>query len=147
MYYRGRGPWRGNRRRGGIFGIPWMLFFLFFVFSHSFIGFLIGLAVAIVLTVILTRVFSANSYNGMNSQQPGQTYYQPSNQAQQQPYYQPTEQTYQGYDQGYQVPIERREGPQGSGGQYQTPPVPDEPYRGEYEQPQTQYPEQMPPMQ
>src|ERR1051326_2907838 len=112
MFYRGRGPWRGYGRRGGLFGIPWILFFLFFSFSHSIGGVIIGLALVILVTIILTRVLSNNSFNGMSGQQPGQTYYQPGqyyqpgNQANQQPYYQPTEQPYQPYDQGYQSPAQ-----------------------------------------
>jgi len=146
MFYRGRGPWRGYRRRGGLFGIPWILFFVFLSISHSPGGFMIGLILVIVITIILARVFSGSNFNRMNGQQPGQTYYQPSNQANQQPYYQPTEQSYQAYDQGYQPPVQSQEGYQGSASQYQ-PPVQNDAYRGEYEQPQTQYPEQMPPMQ
>ncbi len=107
---------------------------------------MIGLILVIVITIILARVFSGSNFNRMNGQQPGQTYYQPSNQANQQPYYQPTEQSYQAYDQGYQPPVQSQEGYQGSASQYQ-PPVQNDAYRGEYEQPQTQYPEQMPPMQ
>jgi hypothetical protein len=147
MYYRGRGPWRGYRRRGGLFGIPWMLFFVFMFFAHSPGAWLIGLLLVVVITIVLTRVFSGNSFNGMNGQQPGQTYYQPGTQSDQQPYYQPpTAQPYQPYGQGYQPPVQSQEGYKGSASQYQ-PPVQNDPYQGEYEQPQTQYPEQMPPMQ
>lgn len=126
---------RGMRGRGGIFGFPWFLFVLIIIFSHSFVGIIFAIVAAVVLTAILMRVFGSQGMMGNNYQQPPQ-----------QPYYQPPQETptYQPYDQGYQPPPPQEVYQEGG-----TPhPYPQEnnPYQ-QYEQPQAQYPEEMPPMQ
>src|SRR6266536_607245 len=86
MYYDRRNRRAYRRRRGGIYGFPWFLLILVIIFSHSFWGILFGIAVAVILTMVLMRVFGSQGMMGGNYQQPPQQqqYYQP-----QQPYQPP----------------------------------------------------------
>jgi len=121
-----------------------MLFFIIFFVSHSWLGFLIGVGVIVLLSAILRSVLSSSFGQGpMNArpftqqpyQQPQQPYYQP-----QQPYYQPYQEPYQPYEQGYQPPPVVN---QDAGPQYQYP----QPQQPQYdEQPQAQYPQELPPI-
>src|SRR5579872_1241764 len=141
MRYRNRGPHWGRR---GIWGFPFMLFLIIFIVSHSFSGFMVGIivliALAIIFRAVLPSIFSAgNMRNPMPPYQPPQPPYQ-------QPYqpYQPTEQPYQPeyepYQQGYQ--------PAPPPPVYQAPEQQYQPPQQNYEeQPQAEYPQEMPPMQ
>jgi hypothetical protein len=137
MYYNGNS--RGGRRRPrGIYGFPWLLFFIIFFNLHSLPWILmtlvtVGFVFLIVKAFMATGVSGNSAPNRMGAQQP---YYQPY----QQPYQPPQEPSYQPYDQGYQPP---REAYQEGGKQYQ---YPSPAVYDQYEQPQAQYPEQMPPM-
>ena len=139
------------RRRGrGIIGLPFMLFFIIMVFTHSFSGFLIALVVLAILSLIfraaMPGIFGSRNMNNAAPpfQQPQQPYYQPP-----QPIYQPPQQAYQPYEQEYQ--------PYQQGYQAAPPPVyqaPEQPYQYQppqqenyEEQPQAEYPQEMPPMQ
>ncbi|MEO8971597.1 MAG: hypothetical protein ABI406_08375 [Ktedonobacteraceae bacterium] len=136
MGYRYRGP-RGYRNRNPLRFI-WLFFVLPMVLFHSGVAFGVLLIVAIAMFIIF-RAAAKSSFFGTNvpPQQRQQTYqpYQPY-QPQEQPYqpdsaYQP----YQPYDQGYQPPVTNQ---QSQPAQYEPP---------QYEeQPQAQYPEELPPM-
>jgi len=118
-----------------------LLAFLFHI-VYAIIGVLLLIALAFFIIKVITTGSPQSAWNSMrnsgtqwqqkfNSQQPQTPYYQPPTQ-QQTPYYQPPTQAgqEQQYGQGYQ--------PQ--------PPV-YRPTPNQYEQPETQYPEQMPPIQ
>ncbi|MDQ2888382.1 MAG: hypothetical protein M3Y39_20140 [Chloroflexota bacterium] len=135
FYYRNsRG---GNRRPRGIYGFPWWLFFIFLFNFHSLTWFIITIGI-IVMVSLLIRASSSSNAGAKSSwmqqtpyYQPKQQYYQPPAQTQQQPY--------QSYEQGYQPARETyNEGDQ----QYQYPAAAE---YDQYEQPQAQYPEEMPP--
>jgi len=140
MGYRYRGP--HGYRRGGPWRLLWLLFFLPMVYFQSGIAFGVLIVVAIALFVIF-RAATASSFFGTNAP-PQQTYqpYQPS-----QPYEQPyqpdlTNQPYVPYEQGYQPyrpPVANQQSAQqNQPAQYEAP---------QYEeQPQAQYPEELPPM-
>ncbi len=150
MQYRNRsyGPRNGNfrRRMRGIYGFPW-LFVFFLIYATGWWQWLI---IGIVISALLSMFFRStmSTATGYGQQQ---TYYQPG---QQQTYYQPSEQQgyqpvepqeYQQYQQGYQpaeppTPAQQDLYKQPGQEQAQT-----ETYQ-DYEQPQTQYPQQMPPM-
>ena len=138
MYYYNRNSRGGHRGPRGIYGFPWLLFFIIFFNLHSLPWILmtlvtVGFVFLIIKAIMATGVNGNSASNRMRAQQP---YYQPP-----QPMYQPPQApSYRPYDQGYLAPKEvYREG----GQQYQYPSP--EPY-DQYEQPQAQYPEQMPPM-
>lgn len=129
-------------------GFPFMLLFLILLFSHSLTGFMIGIGAIVLLgllaRLILPAIFGAGMMgswwmsNQQTYQQPQQPPYQPY-----QPTYQPYEENYQSYEQGYQPPAPAspdREVEQ----QYQPPSYEQTHYE---EQPQAQYPQEMPPMQ
>jgi hypothetical protein len=136
FYYRNsRG---GNRRPRGIYGFPWWLFFIFFFNFHSIAWFVISIGIIVMVSLLIRAATSSGSNAGARSSQMQQTpYYQPKQQ-----YYQPpaqTQQPYQSYEQGYQPARETyNEGNQ----QYQYPEAAE---YDQYEQPQAQYPEEMPP--
>jgi hypothetical protein len=125
-------------------GFPFMLLFMILLFSHSLSGFMIGIGAIVLLSLlarlILPAIFGAGMMGSwwMSNQQ---TYQQP----QQPPYqqtYQPYEESYQPYEQGYQPPAATyRE--QEVEQQYQPPSYEQTHYE---EQPQAQYPQEMPPM-
>ena len=137
MYYY-RNSRGGNRRMRGAYGFPWLLFFIFFFNFHSLAWLMITIGIIVFFSLIVRAFASSASNAGSNpmgnwtqSQQTYRPYQQPY---QQQPYYQP-------YEQGYQAPQESySEG----GQQYQYPASVE---YDQYEQPQAQYPEEMPPMQ
>ena len=124
MGYRYRGP-RGYRR-GGPWRFLWLLFFLPMVYFQSGIAFGVLLVIAIALFVIF-RAATTSSFFGTNvPPQQRQQPYQP---------YQPYEQGYQ----SYQPPVANQQSAQQNlPTQYEAP---------QYEeQPQAQYPEELPPM-
>ncbi len=137
---------RWNRRRGpGRFWFFPLLIFFFLSWGwgpehHMFFGILPILLFLFVIWFIRS-VMSAGSRNTTNQRQsyqqpyyqpPQQPYYQPSQQPYQQPYYQP-------YEEGYQPAAEA---PQEGGQQLLYP----KPLYEQYEQPQAQYPQEIPPM-
>lgn len=145
MGYRYRGP-RGYRR-GGPWRFLWLIFFLPAVAYHSEVAFGVLIVVAIALFIII-RAAAASSFSGMNRPPvniPPQQTYQPYQPPYQQPYespYQPYESPYQPYEQGYQSyqpPVTNQQSAQPNAApQYESP---------QYEeQPQAQYPEELPPM-
>ncbi len=121
---------------GGLIGAMWMIMLALFFATGSWLWFLVGAALsAIIGTLIrpLTVFLLGLGIFGLAS----------ANQQSRQPYYQPTpnQEPYQPqpYQQGYQTP--QPEGYQEGGQSY--------PYPGQqqYEQPQVQYPQEMPPQQ
>jgi len=142
MYYYNGNSRGGRRRSRGIYGFPWLLFFIIFFNLHSLPWILmplvtVGFVFLIIKAFMATGVSGNSAPNRMAAQQP---YYQPSQPAYQPPQ-EPSYQPYQPYQQGYQQTP--REVYQEGGQQYQYPAS--EAY-DQYEQPQAQYPEQMPPM-
>lgn len=133
MWYRRRGFY-GRRPRFLVF--PIMVFIAIAVSSHSIAPFVVGLIIIAMITIIAKAIASTSPNNGnMNMPPMGQMPYQQP----QQPYYQPSQQPYQLYDQGYQAAQTPYPGPEPS---YQYQP------KQEYdEQPQVQYPEELPPIQ
>jgi hypothetical protein len=149
MWYYRRNRWyrrRGPRRF-------WFFPVLFFVFlfwglgsAHNFIGFLVPLFLLVFFFWLFRAILAASRRSTMNpGQRYQQPYYQPPQQhPYQQPYYQPPQPSYQPptyrpYEQGYQpVPETSQEGEQ----RYQYP----QPSYEQYEQPQAQYPQELPPM-
>ena len=128
--YNYRNSRNGRRRMRGIYGFPWLLFFIIAFNFHS-LPWIIMTLVTMGFVFIIIRAIMATSTTG------GST---PNTMGAQQKY-QPYQPPYQLYEQGYQAPQETYQ----EGGQkypYPTPEVYDQ-----YEQPQAQYPEQMPPMQ
>ncbi len=145
-----------NPRRiySGIQGFMWLLMLALFFATGSWLWFLVGGIFSAILgalfkpiTAILLGlgIFGLASMTNNQQSQQQQPYYQPT---QQQPYYQPTQQQYytpptspppqtyeQGYQGGAQTPASYQEG-------RQSYPVP-----MQYEQPQAQYPTQIPPPQ
>ncbi len=131
---------RYRNRRGSWGPRIWIWVFIFplFYMSHSLIGTLIGMA-TIVLIALAVRFILATAFNSANMSGPMMWNNQPPQ------YRQPTEppyQSYQPYQQGYQ--------------EYQPQPEPNhedrsrerkQPLQPQYEEPQIQYPEEMPPMQ
>ncbi len=140
MAYRYRGP-RGYRRGGWPFRFLWLLFFLPVVYTHSAVAFGVMLVIAIAVFIIIRAAASSSSF-GMNRPPvnvPPQPTYQPYEP------YQPYEQGYQPnqpYQQGYQPTATNQQNGQ------QNQPVQSAQYEPpQYdEQPQAQYPEELPPM-
>jgi hypothetical protein len=133
MWYRRRPYWQ----RRGIFGFPFMFFFIAWFVFHSWFGFLLGIAIIVVLS-LLFRAIAAGTFGGNLNAPMGQAPYQQPQQPYEQ-YYQPSQQPYQSYEQGYQYqsPAPTYQEPQP---QYQAP-------QPQYdEQPQAQYPQELPPM-
>ena len=132
MWYRRR-PYRRGR---GILGFPFMLFFVLLFFSHSLSLFLIGIVISIILTLFIRSIMAGASGGGRLNTPPWQQPYQQPQQPYQQ-YYQPYQQPYQPYEQGYQPPATPYQEPEP---QYQHP-------QPQYdEQPQAQYPQELPPI-
>jgi hypothetical protein len=124
----------GRRRMRGIYGFPWLLFVIILFNFHS-LPWIIMTFIVMGFVFLIIKAFMTTSNaatNGMRSQQTYQPYQQPT------PIYQPP---YQPYEQGYQAPPEAYQEAE----QQSDYPV-SETY-DQYEQPQAQYPEQMPPMQ
>ncbi len=134
-----------NPRRiyGALYGFFWMLILALFFITGSWIVFLLGAAISVILgslaRPLLAMLLGLGIFGASNmvNQPPQQPYYQPPPQ---QPY-QPS----QPYQQGYTPQETYQEGgqqyPSQSQTQYQQPPQP------QYEQPQAQYPQEMPPQQ
>ncbi len=126
--------YRGNRPRGrwGMRGFPWLLFFFFIAFNHSWMGFMISIVLTLLLFALLQFIMAASS-NAGNQRTNAMTNHPP------QPHeesYQPPYQPYQPYEQGYQQqPV-----------MYQEDGQPDQYPQPQYEQPQVPYPEELPPM-
>jgi len=128
-------------------GFPFMLLFFILLFSHSLTGFMIGIGVIVLLSLLARLILPAIFGVGMMSnwwtsnqqtyQQPQQPTYQPYQQT-----YQPYEESYQPYEQGYQ-PAVATSPDQEVEQEYQTPSYEQTHYE---EQPQAQYPQEMPPM-
>jgi ABC-type lipoprotein release transport system permease subunit len=130
MGYRYRGP-RAYRRRWWPLRFLWLLFFLPVVYSQSMVTFGVMLIIGIAVFIII-RAASSSSYSGMNTPPvnvPPQQTYQP---------YQPLQPYEQGY-QPYQPAASNQQDIQ------KNQPVQYDPTQYE-EQPQAQYPEELPPM-
>ncbi|GAC1360251.1 MAG: hypothetical protein NVS2B12_09260 [Ktedonobacteraceae bacterium] len=134
-----------NPRRiyGGIIGAMWMLILALYFITHLWVLFLVGAAISVLLGTFLRAIVAwiiASGVFGLSAQttppQP-QQYYTPAS-APPQPLR--PEQTYQ---QGYQPsPIPQQPETYKEGDrQYYYPPQSSE----QYERPQTQYPQQLPP--
>jgi hypothetical protein len=138
-------------RRG--FGFPFLFPFIMLFVFHSGSIFFATLVLAIMIALIL-KAFDASDPNSSGQSQQT-SYYQPPVQTYQPPYYQPSvpvyqplarpyqppyqQEEYRPYEQGYQAAVT----PYQAGDQQSTPSTSS--YE-DYEQPQAQYPEQMPPM-
>src|SRR6266705_1083893 len=128
MWYRRRPYWR----RRGIWGFPFMLFFFILIFSHSWTLFLIGIVISIILSLFIRSIMAGAFGAGRPNTPP--TWQQPY----QQPH-QPYQQPYQSYDQGYQY--------QPPATPYQEPGPQSQNQQSKYdEQPQAQYPQELPPI-
>ncbi len=139
-----------NPRRiyGALYGFFWMLILALFFITGSWIVFLLGAAISVILgslaRPLLAMLLGIGIFGATNmvNQPPQQPYYQPPPQQPQQPY-----QPYQPYQGGYTPQETYQEGgqqqqyPPQSQAQYQQPGQP------QYEQPQAQYPQEMPPQQ
>lgn len=131
---------RSMRRSRAWYGFPWVLVLVIaIVFWHYLILVPIVILVAIVIAFLISAGISylrMSGYQMPPPQYPPSQFYQPYNQSQ------PPPQTplYQPYDQGYQPPAQTYQ----EGGQaYPYAPKND----AAYDQPQVQYPEELPPMQ
>jgi hypothetical protein len=157
--YNYRNSRNGRRRMRGIYGFPWLLFVIILFNFHSLPWILMTLVVMgfvfLIIKAFMTTTTSNTATNGTRTQHTYQPYqtpiyqppYQPSTPIYQPPtpIYQPStpiyQPPYQPYQQGYQAAQETYQ----EEGQPRDYPVA-ETY-DQYEQPQAQYPEQMPPMQ
>jgi len=129
--------YRYRRNRWGWRGFPIPLFFiLFFVGGHSWISFLVSVGVVVLIFLLIRWLLISTSGPGISGVPP--TVNQPYQQQDYSPSYQPP---YQPYQQGYQGP---QSGYEQSGQKYQGPEQRQE-YE-QYEQPQAEYPQEMPPM-
>jgi hypothetical protein len=129
----------GYGRPGGMISLLFFGFLLLAIFTHFWGFFIIGIiGLGVMLWLIRAGILSA-WFPGSQSQQPRQP---------QQPYFQPPpeEQPYSPYDQGYHPPARTHETYRESGQQLQYAPQAEEPEYKQYEEPQAQYPEQLPPM-
>ena len=126
---------------GGIQGFFWLLVLaLFFATSFNWIWFLVAAGISAILGALaqpITAGLGGLTIFGKNQQPPT---YQPP----QQPYYQPSQPAYQPPPQNYQEGY-RPETYQEGGQQHPYPQTSQEPQQ--YEQPQAQYPQEMPPHQ
>ncbi|HLG62314.1 MAG TPA: hypothetical protein VKY19_10300 [Ktedonosporobacter sp.] len=125
-----------HRVYGSLQGFFWLLILALFFATDNWIWFLVGAGVSAIMGALFKPIIASLMGMGLASmanRPPQQPYYQPS-QAPQQPYYQPSQQS---YEQGYRPP--QSETYQEGGRQYST--------SQEYEQPQVQYPQEMPPQQ
>lgn len=133
-------------RRGGMVGFPFILFLMIFLFWHSIGGLMIAIVAIVLLSllarIILPAIFGAGLMGALWS---GNR--QPYQQQQQQTYqpYQPSQESYQSYEQGYQYqpPVTPYREQEAAQQQYQVPSYEQAHYE---EQPQAQYPQEMPPM-
>ena len=126
---------------GGLYGFFWMLMLALFFLTGSWVWFLVGAGISAILSALfvpITAALAGMGFMAANRQQPPfqQQYQQPY-----QNYQQPVQQSYEPYQEGYQ-PQQSNTYVEG-GEQHQYPPQPKE----EYDQPETQYPQEMPPQQ
>jgi hypothetical protein len=138
------GLFSGNPRQmyGSSIGAMWMLMLALFFLTGSWLWFLVGAALSLFLGALMRSIIASFTGWGVfqTMNQPQQPYYQPppqqSQYSSQQPYYQPPS-----YQQGYgPVPQQTYE----EGGQHYPYPTSSQ---ADYERPQTNYPQQMPPQQ
>ena len=127
-----------HRIYGSLQGFFWLLILALFFATDNWIWFLVGAGLSaimgalfkpIIAGLLSLGIFGAATMANQPQQQP---YYQP-----QQPYYQPPQAPQAPYQQGYQP--QQTETYQEGGRQHQ--------YAEQFEQPQAQYPQQMPPQQ
>jgi predicted lipid-binding transport protein (Tim44 family) len=125
---------------GGVMGFIWMLgLAAFFAFNFWWPGILILLGISAIAGTILRPMMNAQQQPYYQpSQQPQQPYYQPS-----QPPQQPEQPSYQPYQEGYQPQPEQETYQEGD----KIYPYPQQRSSQEYEQPQAQYPQELPPQQ
>ena len=128
---------------GGLYGFFWLLILALFFITHSWIWFLVGAGISVILGALARPLIAGLLGAGIfGATQAGQQPYQQPYQQGQQPPYQPP------YQQGYQpmqpppTPGTYEEGSQ----QYQYPPQQAQPEQ-QHEAPETQYPQEMPPQQ
>lgn len=140
--------YRHRRQRWGWRGFPIPLFFiLFFVGGHSWVSFLIGAGIMLLVFLLLRWLLISTSRPGISGIPPvtNPPYQQPYKQQGYTPYYEPPPyqpyQPYRPYEQGYQAP---QAGYKQGGQEYHSPEQRSE--QVQYEQPQVQYPQEMPPM-
>jgi len=129
----------GNPQRiyGATYGAMWMLILALFFITHFWQLFLIGVAISALLGAFLRPIIAwllASSTFGLSTQSPPpQQYYTPPSTP---PNPQPT------YQQGYQAPpVQHPETYKEGDGRYYYPPQSSQ----QYDEPQSQYPQQMPP--
>jgi hypothetical protein len=144
--------YRYGRPGGSIVGLIFFVFIMLAIFTHFWAWFIPGIIiVALALWLLRSGMFGMwlNRPQQPSNQAPPQgpqAYYQPPP-PEQQSYYQPTpaeQQPYQPYAEGYQAPQAANQ--EGEARARYPQPKTDPEYQ-EYEEPQAQYPEQMPPMQ
>jgi hypothetical protein len=133
------GLFSGNPRQmyGSTIGAMWMLMLALFFLTGTWLWFLVGAAISLFLGALMRSIIASLTgwglFQAMNQSQ--QPYYQAPPQ---QPYYQPPPSPYQqGYGPTSQQTYEE-------GGQHHPYPTSSQ---ADYEQPQTHYPQQMPPQQ
>ena len=129
MFVGGLGTQNPQRIYGGIIGAVWMVMLALFFITHSWLWFLVGAALSALFGTVLRPIIAGGIF-GRSSQpnQPQQQYYQPP--SPQQP-----------YEQGYQPRAPQPETYQEGGQQH---PYSAQPAQ-QYDAPQAQYPQQMPP--
>jgi Zn-dependent protease with chaperone function len=142
-----------RRTYGGLIGAMWMIILALFFATHFWPLFLLGVVLSTVMGALSRQIIASllglGLFNMLNNQQQQPPYYQPPQQPytppNNQPYYQPPQQPYQPYEQGYQAPAPPPppDTYQEGGQQHPYPAQSDQ----DYEQPQAQYPQQMPPQQ
>jgi hypothetical protein len=126
-----------QRIYGGIFGAMWLLILALFFITGSWLWFLVGAAISALLGSLARVIIAgllANGLFGMMKQ---------PQQAPQQPYYQPpqTQPPAPPYQEGYRPAPPQPEEYQEGGKHYPYP----EQSAQQYDVPQSQYPQQMPP--
>jgi hypothetical protein len=136
-----------RRVYSGIISFFWMLILALFFLTHSWIWFLIGAVISIILgsllRPILTVLLGIGLFRVFTNQQS-----QPVYQSPQQSYGNlPLQQPYQPYQQGYQSPAPQPETSQQGSTPYYYVPDPSQPDLQEpsYDMPQAQYPQMPPP--
>jgi hypothetical protein len=139
-----------RRMYSGLIGAMWMIILALFFVTNFWPLFLVGAAISALMGAfarpIMASLLGLGLFSLFNNQQQQPPYYQPPQQPStppgNQPYYQPSQQQpYQPYEQGYQASSPPAGAYQEGGQQY---PYPSQSAQ-DYEQPQAQYPQQMPP--
>ncbi len=114
---------------GGLHAFVWLLVVAIFISTGSGHIFVLGIIASILLGIFGRAMFAQHRQNNpVAHNRPARPYYQPSRQA-------PEESQYRGYEQGYQPSTTNQ------------PAAEPLPPSDQYEQPQAQYPQQMPPQQ